>query len=194
VESALLPKSLMLLHRIAPALHIRVQDGDGAALLATLRRGEIDCVIGRLDGGANGGDLRAERLLQLPTRIVVRKRHPLAGRKRVTPDDLASYPWILPQPGAPIRTVIDGMFAAAGRTAPIPIVESTSIRLNYELVRASDMIGVMPDDAASAYVPGLVVLPVDLGDLLPWVGVMTRNAPPSQAMDLFMRVLRETCG
>ena len=151
-------------------------------------------MIGRISAGAK--DLRAERLLRLPTRIVVRRRHPLAGRKRVTPDELASYPWILPQPGAPIRTVIDQLFAAAGVAAPVPLVESTSIRLNHELVRSSDMIGVMPDDAAAAYVSGrgLVILPVDLGDLLPWVGVMTRTAPPSQALNLFLRVLRETCG
>ena len=153
VESALLPQSLMALRRIAPALRIRIQDGTSASLLDSLRRGEIDCVIGRLDAGADGKDIRAEKLLRLPTRIVARRRHPLAARKRVTPDELASYPWVLPQPGAPIRTVIDGVFAAAGVAAPVPLVESTSIRLNYELVRSSDMIGVMPDDAATAYVP-----------------------------------------
>jgi DNA-binding transcriptional LysR family regulator len=194
VESTLLPKSLMTLRRIAPALHIRVQEGTSATLLASLGRGEIDCVFGRIS--ADGKNLRAERLLRLPTRIVVRGRHPLAGRKRVTPEDLASYPWILPEPGAPIRTVIEQLFAAAGLAAPVPLVESTSIRLNHELVRSSDMIGVMPEDAAVAYASGrgLVILPFELGDLLPWVGVMTRTAPPSQALNLFLQVLRETCG
>lgn len=196
VESALLPQSLMALRRIAPELRIRVQDGTGVALLESLRRGEIDCVIGRLDAGADGKDIRAEKLLRLPTRIVARRRHPLAARKRVTPEQLASYPWVLPQPGAPIRTVIDGIFAAAGIPAPLPAVESTSIRLNYELMRASDMIGVMPDDAAAAYNAGraLAILPFDIGERLPWVGVMTRTAPPSQALTLFLRVLRERCG
>ena len=196
VESALLPQSLMALRRIAPELRIRVQDGTGVALLESLRRGEIDCVIGRLDSGADGKDIRAEKLLRLPTRIVARRRHPLAARKRVTPEQLASYPWVLPQPGAPIRTVIDGVFAAAGIPAPLPAVESTSIRLNYELMRSSDMIGVMPDDAAAAYNAGraLAILPFDIGERLPWVGVMTRTAPPSQALTLFLRVLRERCG
>jgi DNA-binding transcriptional LysR family regulator len=196
VESALLPQSLMALRKIAPALRIRVQDGTGAALLDQLRRGEIDCVIGRLDSGADGKDIRAEKLLRLPTRLVARRRHPLAARNRVTPEQLASYPWVLPQPGAPIRTVIDGVFAAAGIPAPVPVVESTSIRLNYELMRSSDMIGAMPDDAAVAYnaCRALAILPFDIGDRLPWVGIMTRSAPPSQALALFLRVLRETCG
>ena len=195
-ESALLPHSLMALRKIAPALRIRVQEGTSAALLDQLRRGEIDCVIGRLDSGAGGQDIRAETLVRLPTRIVARRRHPLAARKRLTPEQLAAYPWVLPQPGAPIRTVIDGVFAAAGIQAPVPLVESTSIRLNYELMRSSDMIGVMPDDAASAYeaVRTLAILPFEFGDRLPFVGVMTRTAPPSHALSLFLRVLRESCG
>lgn len=195
-ESRLLPQCLMALRRIAPQLRIRVQEGTTASLLDSLRRGEIDCVIGRLDPGATGTDLSVERLVKLPTRIVVRRRHPLAGRRRVTPEQLATYPWVLPQPGAPIRIVIDGVFTAAGLAPPIPLVESASIRLNYELVRASDMIGVMPDDAAAAYASSrsLAILPFELGDRLPFVGVMTRPAPPSQALSLFLRVLRESCG
>lgn len=195
-ESALLPQSLMALRKIAPALRIRVQEGTSAALLDQLRRGEIDCVIGRLDSGADGKDIRAEKLLRLPTRIVARRGHPLTARKRVTPEHLASFPWVLPQPGAPIRTVIDGVFASAGIPAPVPLVESTSIRLNYELIRSSDMIGVMPDDAASTYSAGggLAILPFELGDRLPYVGVMTRTAPPSHALTLFLRMLHESCG
>ncbi|MGE3990001.1 LysR substrate-binding domain-containing protein [Pseudorhodoplanes sp.] len=195
-ESRLLPKSLMALRRIAPDLRVRVHDGTGAALLGSLRRGELDCVIGRLDSRADGKDLVAEKLLRLPTRIVARRQHPLAAKRRLRPEDLASYPWVLPQPGAPIRTVIDGIFAAAGIAAPVPIVESTSIRLNYELVRSSDMIGVMPDDAATAYKAdrALAILSFELGDRLPYVGVMRRTAPPSHALSLFLRLLRETCG
>lgn len=197
VGSTLLPRTLMALLKIAPSLHVRVQEGTSAALLAALRRGEVDCVIGRLDADATGGNLRAERLVRLQTRIVVRRRHPLAHKKRVTPADLAAYPWVLPQLGAPIRTVVDSVFVAAGIAAPIPVIESTSIRLNAELVRASDMIGVMPEDAARAYASaagGLAILPFDLGDRLPHVGVMTRTAPPSQALALFLQVLRENCG
>ena len=104
----------------------------------------------------------------------------------MTPRQLASYPWVLPQPGAPIRTVIDGIFATAGIPAPVPLVESTSIRLNYELMRSSDMIGVMPDDAAAAYNASARSRSCrsTFGDRLPWVGVMTRTAPPSQALTL----------
>jgi DNA-binding transcriptional LysR family regulator len=195
-ESRLLPQSLMALRRIAPQLQVRVQEGTTASLLDLLRRGEIDCVIGRLDPPATGRDLRTERLVKLPIRIVVRREHPLAGHRRVTPDQLAPYPWVLPQPGAPIRIVIDGVFSAAGLAPPVPLVESALIRLNFELVRASDLIGVMPEDAATAYASthSLAILPFELGDRLPFVGVMTRTAPASQALTLFLRVLREACG
>jgi hypothetical protein len=58
------------------------------------------------------------------------------------------------------------------------------------------MIGVMPDDAARAYAgaKSLAILPFDLGDRLPFVGVTTGPGPASQALTLFLRVLRQSCG
>ncbi len=195
-ESHLLPQALMALRKVAPKLHIRVQEGTTSSLLDQLRRGEIDCVIGRLDGHATIQDLRTERLVKLPTRLVVRSKHPLARHRAVTPELLAAYPWVMPQSGAPIRIVIESIFTSAGLPPPVPLVESALIRLNYELVRISYMIGVMPDDAAKAYAgaKSLVILPFDLGDRLPFVGVTTGPGPASQALTLFLRVLRQSCG
>lgn len=195
VESAILPQSLLALRKEAPALRIQIEEGTRAALLASLRRGELDCVIGRLDVGSDETELCCETLLRLPVLVVTASRHPLARKKRVTLSDLAAYPWVLPRKGAPIRTVVDSLFVSAGLAAPVPLIESTSIRLNYELVRTSDMIGVMSEAAATTYAAQrrLAILPFDLGDRLPDVGVMMRSARMSKAMALFLRILREQC-
>ncbi len=186
-------KGLLALRKLAPALRIQIEEGTRASLLASLRRGELDCVIGRLDVGSQEAELYCETLLRLPVLVIAALKHPLARQKKVTPADLAAYPWLLPRIGAPIRTVVDSLFVSAGLAAPVPLIESTSIRLNYELVRTSDMIGVMSEAAATTYAAQrrLAILPVDLGDRLPHVGVMMRQAHVSKAMALFLRILRE---
>jgi DNA-binding transcriptional LysR family regulator len=196
VESTILPQSLLALRKQAPTLRIQIEEGTRSSLLASLRRGELECVIGRLDVGSAEAELTCETLLRLPVLVITSTRHPLARQKRVTLADLGKYPWVLPRIGAPIRTVVDSLFVSAGLAAPVPLIESTSIRLNYELVRTSDMIGVMSEAAATAYAAQrrLAILPVDLGDRLPHVGVMMRQARVSNAMALFLRILREQCG
>ncbi len=196
VESTLLPKGLQELRKVAPALRIRIEEGARSALLGSLRRGELDCVIGRLDVGSGDPEFHCENLVRLPVRIVASIHHPLVQAKRMPLTTLASYPWVLPPPGAPIRNVIDSLFVHAGLAAPLPLVESTSIRLNYELIRTSDMIGTMTEDAAVAYAGQrkLAILPIELGNRLPYVGAILRRGRVSNATGLFLRVLRESCG
>jgi DNA-binding transcriptional LysR family regulator len=192
VESSILPKCLQALRRRAPDLHIRIEEGTRAALLGSLSRAELDCVIGRLAPGGEDTQFRCEPLVELPVRIVCAPRHPLAAARRMTLSALARYPWVLPRIGAPIRTVIDSRFVTAGLAPPLPRVESTSIRLNYELIRGSDMIGVMTADAADAYAAQkrLHILPLEISDALPHVGVIMRQTAPSNALRLFTELLR----
>ena len=91
--------------------------------------------------------------------------------------------------------MIDRLFLDASRNPPVASVECTSIRLNYELVRGSDLIGVMTEDAATGYARQhkLSILPIELGDRLPAVGVMMRPRRVTHATALFLRVLRESC-
>lgn len=196
VESSVLPRSLLALRQRAPLLRIRIEEGTRAALLDSLRRAELDCVFGRLDMSASDPAFRSESLLRVPVRIVVRPAHPLAQRKRIAPADLLAHPWLLPRAGAPIRRAIDSLFAEAGLAAPEPLVESTSIRLNYELIRSSDMIGSMTADAAESYAAQrqLAILPIELGERLPPVGVIMRPSGMTRALALFLDVLRAGCG
>jgi DNA-binding transcriptional LysR family regulator len=196
VESTLIPKCLLALRKVAPDLRIQIEEGARVALIAALKRGEIDCVIGRLDPGAPPADLHCEKLIRTPVRIVSARNHPLADRRKVALSDLAAYPWVLPHAGSPIREVIDRLFSDAGVTLPMASVECTSIRLNYELVRGSRLIGVMTEDAATGYAAQrkLAILPIEFGDRLPYVGVMMRPGRVTHATDLFLRVLRQTCG
>jgi DNA-binding transcriptional LysR family regulator len=196
-EARLLSGTLLALRKSAPGLAVQVEDGTRDVMLNALRRGEIDCVIGRLDAdtGAGDRDLIIEKLLQLPVAIVASPSHPLARRRRLTWPELVGYPWILPQPGAPIRAAIDREFTAIGLTPPQPVIETTSFRLIQAVISATDIIGVITYEASLSYVRSreLVVLPVKLAGRLPHIGVITRAPVVSKALAVFLATLRREC-
>jgi DNA-binding transcriptional LysR family regulator len=164
-------------------------------MLSALRRGEIDCVIGRLDAGTAERDLHIEKLIQLPIAIVASPAHPLTRKRRPSWPDLLAYPWILPPHGAPIRAAIDREVADLGLAPPVPAIESTSFRLIQAVVSETDMIGVITYEASLGYARNgeLAVLPVKLSGPLPHIGVITRMPVVSKALGTFLATLRREC-
>jgi DNA-binding transcriptional LysR family regulator len=194
-EARVLPAALRLSLKKVPGISIRIDQGTLSSLVSSLLRGEIDCVVGRLDAGAIQPGLRCEPLIQLPIKIVASRSHPLTRAKRPTWRDLRSYSWILPPRGAPIRTAIDAQFAQAGLSAVDPVIESTSTRLNVEILRSTETIGVVTADAAQEYerLRLLAALAVPLTTKIPYVGVITREGHISKALDTFLGMLRDGC-
>src|SRR5262249_55188065 len=136
-----------------------------------------------------------EKLVQMPISVVASPTHPLARAKRVSWSDLARHPWILPRLGAPIRAAIDHEFTHLGLPLPIPAIESSSIRINRIVVAATDIIAVMVYDAARSYARAgeLAILPVRFATPAPYIGVITRTAQGSHALDTFLATLRAQC-
>lgn len=191
-EARIMPAALLALRERAPRLKIRIKEGTRPFLVNALRQGEIDCVIGRLSENADERDLHSEMLLQLPIKIVAALSHPLARVRHLSWSDLAGYPWILPERDAPIRRVIDRYFTANGLVPPTPVIESTSLRLNYAILSVTEFLAVMPQDAAASYEKAgqLIGLRVKIGDRLPGVGVITRRTATPLAVETFLQVLR----
>jgi DNA-binding transcriptional LysR family regulator len=194
-ETPILSRTLLALRKSVPSLAVQVEDGTHAALLGSLRRGEIDCMISRLDVRAGDQDLHIEKLIEMPISVVASPSHPLTHARQVLWSDLARYRWIMPRPGTPIRAMIDQQFIQAGTVPPVPMIESTSIRLNQAIVARTDMICLMIYDAARAYARSrqLVILPVKFFSQPPYIGVITRSPQVSHALATFLAVLRAQC-
>jgi DNA-binding transcriptional LysR family regulator len=195
VAETMLSRTLLALRKSAPGLAVLVEDGNAFVLLSALRKGEIDCMISRVDIGAANQDLHIEKLVQMPISVVTSPRHPLARAKHVSWSDLSRHPWILPRLGAPIRAVIDHEFIHAGVPPPIPTIESSSVRINQLVVTATEMIAVMVYDAARSYARAgeLAILPVRFATPAPYIGVITRTPQVSHAVGIFLSALRAHC-
>lgn len=195
VAARIIPATLLRLLREAPGMTIQIEEGTTTALLDALKRGEVDCVAGRLDPSAVPGGLQEERIVKMPIRIVVRPGHPVAKLKKPQWQHLSRYSWIAPRVGSPVRSVIDAEFASMDLPAPKVVFGSISAPLNSELLRHSDLIGVLGDDAAREYArtKQLAILPVPVTQPLPHVGLIMRLGSQTKALATFVNAFRKEC-
>ncbi|GAB1577224.1 LysR family transcriptional regulator [Bordetella petrii] len=189
----LLPRAARRLRTEYPGVTVLVQEGSHDMLLASLARGELDCVLGRLGAGAAQASFTTEVLYDEPILVVARVGHPLARSTRITPAALARQAWILPPPEAPLRQRIDAYFAQAGLALQAPVIESVSLLANEVFLRDGDMLAAMPRAVAQHYAALgiLAVLKFKPDWAMPTVGVVRRRqVEPAPALLHFLQALR----
>jgi DNA-binding transcriptional LysR family regulator len=161
-----------------PDILVRIDMDYSRPLVSRLLDGQLDLVVGRiLDVGA-GIDLEFEPLADEPHSVVVRHGHPLAtSRKAPSHADLGAYGWILPPPDSILRTRLESMFLENGVTAPTNVVETSSLPVITNLLRASDLLTALPAEAVAAHVQArqLAVLPMELGVGMESFGIIVRR-------------------
>jgi DNA-binding transcriptional LysR family regulator len=144
----LVPKALVALLDEAPGLTVEVREGPMDELLALLRGGRLDMVVGRLDAALIERDLAIEELYDPPMCIVAGPRHSLARARRLAWSTLLAQEWILPQAGTPMRYGLEELFRRHRQRPTRCFVESSSIQTNVMLLGERDMLWVLSADIA----------------------------------------------
>lgn len=190
-RSALLPQALVAFRARRPRQRVLVVDGLYDELLAGLRRGDIDVIVGALRQPIPIGDVVQERLFDDHLTIIAGNHHPLAGRSGVSRDALAAYPWVVPREGAPARAQFDAFFG--GVDLPGGIIEAGSILLMREIVATSDHLGCISGQQALAEISKGLVAEIDVGTTWPGrpIGLTYReNWVPTRVQSLLLDLLR----
>lgn len=187
-RSFVLPRAIAEFRKVRPRTPIHVLEGPYADLLAGLRRGEIDFLIGALRDPAPIGDVE-QRILFTDTLVVVAgKDHPLVDRAEIKVEELASYPWVVGQHGTPIRRHFDALFEGLN-PGPTSIVESSSLILMRELLNRTEHLGCISFLQAQAELSrGLLkALPLNLEQTARPIGLTLRaNWLPTAAQKQFL--------
>lgn len=189
----LLPGVLRLLRESGRATRVRIEEGSSDTLIAALRRGELDCVIGRVPEDVALDDLDIQPLYDEPIVLVCRPGHRLARRRGLTWADAHDCEWILPAAGAPLHRLLRSRFATMGRGMPESRVESVSVLANVSIVSGSDTLVMLPRDIAEHYkASGMIrILPLRLDAPLPPVSAILRKvAPGDAALRSFLEALQ----
>lgn len=133
---------------------LRVKEGPSPVLLEMLLAGELDALVGRLPAASGSTTfpavVRHRMLYQEPMCIACGANHPLASGLNISPDELATYSWVLPSQESLSRRALEDAFLLYGLTAPTPLIEVSSFVYGLAMAAHSDALTVAPQTAVHA--------------------------------------------
>ncbi len=192
--ATVLPEAVRRLREAEPAARVHLRGGSTVPLLASLRQGRLDLVVGRLADAADMQGLAFEPLFTEPLVLVVRPGHALADRPCLAPAALRGMALMLPDAGTRMRSMADQFFLAAGLGLPEPAMETIDPGFGRALALSSEVVwfaplGVVARDLAAG---ALRRLPLDTGVTAGPVGVTLRpDRPPGEGTRALVAALRE---
>jgi DNA-binding transcriptional LysR family regulator len=195
-RARLLPNAIAAFHRAHPQADVMVVEGSFAELIGPLRDGEIDLMLGALRESPVGDDLVQRPLFRDRPVILGRAHHPLASPTALpTPAELASFDWVLPAEGTPLRQQWRQMFVDSGVEPPRVAIECGSVIVVRQLLVHGDFLTLLsPDQVAVELEAGwLARIGTVPGDPSRVIGVTTRAAwRPTALQQRFLdRILTE---
>jgi LysR family transcriptional regulator, regulator for genes of the gallate degradation pathway len=191
-RSYLLPAALLEFSQAEPQHGVEIIEGTYAHLLAGLRSGESDVLIGALRDPVPAADVMQEHLFDDPLAIVARADHPLAGR-RPTAASLRKYEWIAPRRGSPLRAHFDALLASKGMGLPDPSLECNSLGAARAFLLESNRLMLLSAHQIHYEMAAglLVALPLPSGDMTRPIGLtLRRNWRPTSIQERLLAVLR----
>jgi len=195
----LIPRLIATLSASGELPRIRLVEGTVQSVLAMLREGHVDCVIGRAT--ANSGHMDEARFDAMPLvderlEIACGSSNALARKRQVALPDLKQGPWIIPGPGTYTRQLFDAAFAGMGMTPPQAQVESASFYVNLATVAQSDFLTVAPSSSVDYYASLGKVKKIRLAQPFQSdfsVFITLRHAPPLSHVEAIRGTLKTLC-
>lgn len=187
VSTHMLDAAWQHLFALRPRLALLAHEDTTHNLIQAVRGRTLDCAICRFSHDNTDDDLVQQLLYHEQACLVVAR--PSAGRlaNRAALDiaQLAEMDWIFPPSDTLIRQMINAIFAAAGRTVPVPLMEAYAPRTIASALRQLPRgVTVLPRDVAQAVAAtgAAEVLPQPLPWSLPPVGLAWLRDSPKAAV------------
>ncbi|WP_028601251.1 LysR family transcriptional regulator [Ottowia thiooxydans] len=159
------------------AMEIAVDTSD--RLLAQLREGVLEVMVGRLVDDP-GMECAFRAIDDEALAVVVASDHPLVGKRRIEFTSLLEFSWVLQSNGSPMRDLIEHEFRHHHALIPKGLIETGSILTTINLIRRSQLIGVIPEAVAQQYSGNnlLHILPYRFRQKLEAYGSVVRSDRP----------------
>ena len=176
-RSVLVARAVLEFASVRPEHGISILDGPYQSMLAALRRGLADVLVGALRDPVPYEDIVQEHLFDDPLAIVVGAQHALAGRGAPTLVALARYPWIAPRRDSPLRRHFETLIGRLDVRHSVAPIECNSLVAARSLLLASDRVMLLSEhqihhELASGQ---LVALPHPLGPVARSIGLTVRR-------------------
>jgi LysR family cyn operon transcriptional activator len=190
-NTQMVPQCLATLLKSYQGIQVTVEELAAGQILKRLRSGHLDMAVSYPP--AEGGDLWFEPLYKEELRLLVATNHPLARRRKVRMVELHNQRMVLLPPHFLTRKLLDECFVAAG-AKPIVVVQLNSVAPMIELVRQTDLAGIIPESAVGQ-VAGLRVVPLEDPTPIRTPGMLwPKGAARSPVLRHFAEIIRRAAG
>ena len=113
-------------------------------LIASLRRGEVDVIVGAIGGLGHDDDFRQEVALEDEIVVVANRDHPLAGKSSVRIEEFADYKWVLPDGTEGERNRLTRVLQAADRPPPTCVISTPSSTFMATMLQEGEYLSYLP--------------------------------------------------
>lgn len=194
-RSFLVPTALIRFTREHTEHAVSIMEGTYEHLLAALQSGQADFLVGALRDSRIGGGIVQEHLFDDPLSIVVGAAHPLAKKRKLTADNLASHPWIAPRATSPLKAHFEALFKHMGLEPPPRFIECNSLGAARAFLMDGDHMMLSSTNQVHYELQAgtLVCLPHPAGRVIRKIGLTVRDDwRPTQAQARLLTIIRET--
>jgi DNA-binding transcriptional LysR family regulator len=158
--SDIIPRATVQFCLDRPSVNVRIIEGVTGDLIAGMRQGEHDFIVGLLTSLDNEAGLRRQVLFNDSLSVIAAADHPLASRKQIAATELTEFPWVFATFGGSHRMRIRELFGAAGCEPPLPQIECSSIQFAKSVIRAGRHLGALPLHALTVEIGAGVIKPL----------------------------------
>ncbi|MDR5837206.1 LysR family transcriptional regulator [Caballeronia sp. LZ034LL] len=139
-RTLILPGAIARVAAQYPGVRIVTDESAYETLVAGLRAGDIDFVLGALRPNDASSGLVNERFMSEDIVVIARSGHPLARSRGLALADLTTAQWILPRNQAPARGMFEAQFKRGKLRPPMPTVETADLAVIRGLLLHTDML------------------------------------------------------
>lgn len=140
----LLPQAVRAFVQSDASASVVFRQGLRDELLASLRRGEIDIVVGSTDGLRGDEDFRQENVLLDEIVVVANRHHPLANQDRIEINQLGGYRWVLPDGTEGERNRLTRVMRDAGLAPPSCVIRTPSSTFMATMLQEGEYLSYLP--------------------------------------------------
>jgi DNA-binding transcriptional LysR family regulator len=145
--AAILPAAVASFREDYPAIHFVIRDAVGRRIVSLLKDETVE--FGITAGKIADPELEAVPLMSDRMHALFRYDHPLARRKRITPELLAAYPLILMDEESTVRQAVNAGFHEAGQVA-VAAFEATYMGTAAGMAQVGLGVAILPSSAVEA--------------------------------------------
>jgi LysR family transcriptional regulator of gallate degradation len=194
-RSLILPGAIARVAARFPGVRIVTDESSYETLVAGLRAGDIDFVLGALRQNDASSGLVNESLMSEDIVVVARRGHPLAARRGLALEELTDAQWVLPRSHAPARGTFETQFRRLKLKPPMPAVETADLAIIRGVLLHTDMLAAV--SAQQLYYEResgqLVVMDIALQNTRRVIGLTMRaGGAPSPAARALIDAIRLT--